>query len=1317
MKAELNRLGSAGFEELVQALVEGVAGFKARIYGGGKDGQRDAVIEHAQLSFTKGVTATGRTIVQAKYKSPDGEEDNWDWLLSNLKKELDGFRSKAAAEPDYVPETWIFFTNLILTPAKDNGLKDKADRFLLGYSDLIPHIYLLGADEIRSMLDNNREVARRFAAFLTPSDVLADALDYLHALKMRKFQDLIEYVQACYSSATAVKLEQSGGISDKRINIHHVFTDLEAKAQGGDESGSMMLAQSILAVGDQPHRIEQSLWTDPPRQAPDSNVVLLGNAGQGKSTICQYVAQLYRVKLLQHYRPNSPTWENYFETGTIPPPNCERFPVLIQLKSYAKWLNKKLENQHSGSLLHYLAEQFESEAHTSLPITELRELLSSYSWAFFFDGLDEVSASSNRSEVVNQLRAFMENDLTAAGCDCLIVITSRPQGYAKTFSPAHFRHFELMDMSPETCMSYVDRLLYYIEDNAEQREQYRETLKKAMKEATVSKLMTTPLYTSIVVLLVKAGGTPPTKRYELFEEYTETVIRRERQKGLLPCLFEDDYAWIRDLHAEIGFLLQKESETAYNSAAELSSDRLFELVLTYLDQERWDGDKKEMAERICSSLTERLSFLSATTDVEARSCVVFPLRSLQEYFAAEKLIHIEDVESINEILEQISLSAYWRNVYLFVAGYYSKNPDKRVMNDILYNICLRDNGDPAFDNPDTVVCRKVHAGSLLALDFLRDNLFERRGGQKRYLELAAKLVCEFEVTPEITTAFLGLPVHLFEKCMRDKVIPQVEKSLDGSSIAFHLLWLAAVRGTEGAREKLDEYVERVSTPSSSIASMLLCRNMDNLGVKSVDSLMRWATECYLEEFFLIPNSDEIWRLIHTWLLKTGKNELPFPLRREIAYICYGDSYKVLGRDLDEDKLFGLQFFSNDPVISRLASTELTFGVDHNFGPFSIKPVFRHWPEYDYEGLEECLEQNKLTELAKLTAFLIHPSYDTLAELLRLLPLMGGERGSFENLLRECNYLLQDICDQLKERGDVELILRAYEGDAFAFLQKRERMICKAMNTEDIRTLAQLNAFGCIGMTRQVNYSHMQEMLDCTTNENIVGMMDLIGFRLSRMKDEQMLKMLIPLHQRLYRSFSGVRAGVALFHELPVADLVSSRMEYPTEIPEYCLEFYDTAFYSECMKKVRSIATLGGEYLAVYAMIPYLYRSSSWKDLHDMADDAVEHYAALVNQGNDCAIFGCVLVMLSGVVPGNLRETVSEYLKKQIETANRAWMLELFSDQFSLDSNLLLYDLISRFAPEENRNSLLCHLATEGLAKRLSSRTVAENTFSGVGLLE
>ena len=119
----------------------------------------------------------------------------------------------------------------------------------------------------------------------------------------------------------------------------------------------------------------------------------------------------------------------------------------------------------------------------------------------------------------------------------------------------------------------------------------------------------------------------------------------------------------------------------------------------------------------------------------------------------------------------------------------------------------------------------------------------------------------------------------------------------------------------------------------------------------------------------------------------------------------------------------------------------------------------------------------------------------------------------------------------------------------------------------------------------------------------------------------------------------------------------------------------------------------------------------------MADDAVEHYAALVNQGNDCAIFGCVLVMLSGVVPGNLRETVSEYLKKQIETANRAWMLELFSDQFSLDSNLLLYDLISRFAPEENRNSLLCHLATEGLAKRLSSRTVAENTFSGVGLLE
>ena len=99
-----------------------------------------------------------------------------------------------------------------------------------------------------------------------------------------------------------------------------------------------------------------------------------------------------------------------------------------------------------------------------------------------------------------------------------------------------------------------------------------------LEQFMVSKLMTTPLYTAIIVLLVKLGGTSPTKRYTLFQEYCEIVVKREQQKETLPSLY-DEYDWLMKLHAQIGFQLQIESETAENAAAELSAVRCRQLIV------------------------------------------------------------------------------------------------------------------------------------------------------------------------------------------------------------------------------------------------------------------------------------------------------------------------------------------------------------------------------------------------------------------------------------------------------------------------------------------------------------------------------------------------------------------------------------------------------------------------------------------------------------------------------------------------------------------------------------------------------------------
>lgn len=172
MKYELDRLGPDNFERMIQSLVQGKEP-KTIICGDGPDGQREFFIHDAQFEVLSGKYADGYTVGQAKYKSPDGKEGDWTWLRKNLKYELDGFRSKQKECPDKIPNTYLFFTNLILTPVADSGLRDKAEKLATGYRDMIPNILLFGANDIRSMLENNRDVARSYASFILPGDVLS----------------------------------------------------------------------------------------------------------------------------------------------------------------------------------------------------------------------------------------------------------------------------------------------------------------------------------------------------------------------------------------------------------------------------------------------------------------------------------------------------------------------------------------------------------------------------------------------------------------------------------------------------------------------------------------------------------------------------------------------------------------------------------------------------------------------------------------------------------------------------------------------------------------------------------------------------------------------------------------------------------------------------------------------------------------------------------------------------------------------------------------------------------------------------------------
>ncbi|RKJ06178.1 hypothetical protein D7X87_05200 [bacterium D16-54] len=60
-------------------------------------------------------------------KNHTGGEDNYKWLVNAIDGELKRFREK---EKEYRPDHYLFYTNLVLTPAKDTGIKDRIELYV-----------------------------------------------------------------------------------------------------------------------------------------------------------------------------------------------------------------------------------------------------------------------------------------------------------------------------------------------------------------------------------------------------------------------------------------------------------------------------------------------------------------------------------------------------------------------------------------------------------------------------------------------------------------------------------------------------------------------------------------------------------------------------------------------------------------------------------------------------------------------------------------------------------------------------------------------------------------------------------------------------------------------------------------------------------------------------------------------------------------------------------------------------------------------------------------------------------------------------------
>lgn len=828
MDFDLERLNTRSFEQLVQALCLEVIGRQVVVFGDGPDGGREATF-HGRVSYPDNVAPwEGYGVVQAKFRQiPDAApKKNADWAIQQLKAEFKKLKPQGAPSRRRVPDAricpdyYVFATNVVLSAKASSGGKDRFFEVLEGYraSHGLKGYKVWDGDHIRRMLEAHPGIRMSYAAWILPGDVLGSMMHHL-GLSDSEFPSTIRRFLECeLLDDQFAKLGQGGYTEANTIPLPNVFVDVPVLApatasneiQAGPFEGPQRdtFLRNLLDEGRQVLRPSvQPQRNSPGHKAAEKGaacspgrVVLIGGPGQGKTTAGQFCCQLLRAALLNASRsPLSPDVRSALEqvsrqAQTLTPATVLRYPLRIDLKLLSTALADQ-GRDGATSVLDYLVKYIARRTDSTLKKSEFRTWLRSYPWLLVLDGLDEVPASSNRTTVMDAIRDFVSVEANQLDADLLVLATTRPQGYSDEFDPAVYRHLHLLPLQGDEALRYGSRLAEARHPGHKARVlELQRALQLATENAATAKLMESPLQVTIMLALIEGGGLPPEQRWKLFHDYYNVIYRREKERNTpfssLLSAYETDIHWI---HHRAGWLLQQRNAEPGNTSARLSHKEFDGLVLARLEGRghRDTPERAQLVRRIREAATDRLVMLVGHTAHE----IGFEIRSLQEFMAAEHCFDGGE-QLVQASVRQIASHAYWRNVFLFVAGRIFFNNESLV--DSLIAICHKLN-EPLSDPVQTYAA----TGSRLALAMLADGACRNQPENARVL---ARLAAPLLDRPWFDETLTWLP--LFRGEAADVLIEELDHRLRKKPFVATAWTLCAELALEGNPWANDALVSR-----------------------------------------------------------------------------------------------------------------------------------------------------------------------------------------------------------------------------------------------------------------------------------------------------------------------------------------------------------------------------------------------------------------------------------------------------------------------------------------------------------------------------
>ncbi|WP_128433810.1 NACHT domain-containing protein [Streptomyces cyaneus] len=800
MRFDLYNLDPSEFENLTQALTIANVGPFVTLFGPGPDGGREATFGNP--GSIEGATTNdwqGLGVLQAKYKEMQASpREEATWLISEIRKEFKRWResTKRTEKPKFI----LFATNVTLSPVPRTGGVDRVAKVM---NEECQRLNIEGwavwhAENINRFLEIHDGIRTSYSAWILPGDILTQLYKELHGDRTAVPNAMRSFLARELVKDRYANLDQAGAADDRTIPLASVFVDLPIgmRHKNGQEYEAGCL-QTLISVCDVKHSSEEFDTLEERRDFAASNrMVLVGGPGQGKSTVSQFICQLYRALLVK----DTGAMRNADVRSTVTQvteqakkenlaPKARRWPIKIPLTRLADQLAKgKCKN-----LLDYIGQRVGESCSVDVTPADVKEWLSSFPWLIILDGLDEVPGSSNRTQVLEQINNFLI-DADECNADLVLVATTRPQGYTDEFSPKHFTHYALNPLTTSNALSYGLKLAHArYGASADRVPILMSRLEQAAAEPSTAHLMTTPLQVTIMAVLLDRVGKAPKDRYTLFADYYRVIYERELEKeGNASNLLRDHAGDINFIHADVGLLLQTRSERSGETESRLTLDELNVIIKERLAEEGHAGDRlSNLTDAISTAATDRLVFLVPSRGGE----VSFEIRSLQEFWAADALMNCGE-EHIAARLREMSVSSHWRNVLLFALG-----------NIFAHRRTLRDNVIFLVSELNTIsesfgaLQRRALTGSRLAVEILNDGMVRAPRYERTLVEQALKLL-----TLPVSQHVRLLAASISEQGMeivREFLATEIHENRIPERAVLDFLGTRASLGDEWAREKLE----------------------------------------------------------------------------------------------------------------------------------------------------------------------------------------------------------------------------------------------------------------------------------------------------------------------------------------------------------------------------------------------------------------------------------------------------------------------------------------------------------------------------------